>query len=216
MPIIRFEFNRDRVPADAVNVRVQKDGDREIYLYDTHVGLCIYDFERNGYDDSDFLMVVWNPELKKPEQICFASTRGWSYPAYDSKPDATPEVLEEYHAYNKACLRRNEIQNRWKRRISDTKIAQELKLKSRKDAIRLRDALGGSFVYWDDKGRLIFKNAFNKNPRHQRFLRICNMMKKPEHKSAFRNSIVQQIRAWIDDPNPQYPTPLSKKQLELL
>lgn len=72
-----------------------------LWLYDTHVGLCIEDYERNGYSDSDWYMVVWNPETKKPETIEFASTRGWSYPCYGSRPDATPEVLSQYQNYKR-------------------------------------------------------------------------------------------------------------------
>lgn len=72
-----------------------------LWLYDTHVGLCISDYERNGYDDSDFYMVVWNWEKMHTETIEFASTRGWSYPAMGSKPDATPEVLAAYAEWQK-------------------------------------------------------------------------------------------------------------------
>ena len=115
-------FNPEAIPADAVNVRDVSDDYRssvsaqpfgnetqeqadervrnfKLYLYDSHVGLCLEDRERNGYDDSDFYMVVWNPEKGEPESIEFASTRGWSYPCYGSSPDATPEVRAAYRAY---------------------------------------------------------------------------------------------------------------------
>jgi hypothetical protein len=68
----------------------------------SHEGLCVYDYERNGRDDSDFYMVVWNEEKGEPEHICFASTRGWSYPCYGSWADATPEVKAKYDAWVKA------------------------------------------------------------------------------------------------------------------
>jgi hypothetical protein len=63
-----------------------------IWLYDTHMGLCLEDYERNGRDDSDWYMIVWNPATQQTETIEFASTRGWSYPCYGSKPDATEET----------------------------------------------------------------------------------------------------------------------------
>ena len=31
--------------------------------------ICLENRERNGYDDSDFYMIVWNPEEKGPESI---------------------------------------------------------------------------------------------------------------------------------------------------
>lgn len=73
-----------------------------VWLYETHHGLCIHEREYNGYHDSDFFMVVWNPETKQPQSIEFATTRGWSYPCYASRPDATPEVLAAFEAYQQA------------------------------------------------------------------------------------------------------------------
>jgi hypothetical protein len=73
-----------------------------LWLYETHNGLCIHEREQNGYNDSDFFMVVWNKEKNAPECIEFASTRGWSYPCYASRPDATADVLAafETHQHN--------------------------------------------------------------------------------------------------------------------
>ena len=75
-----------------------------LYSYETHVGLCIADYEENGYNDSDWTMLVWNPVKKCTEKILFATTRGWTYPCYGSFPDATPEVLEAYKRY--LCVKR--------------------------------------------------------------------------------------------------------------
>src|SRR5215469_6460049 len=92
MPIVHFDYNHSRVPADAQNVRAVHNGagyrrgrmteksyvydecagPTQIVLWDTHTGLCLSEFERNGYDDSDFFMVVWNPEKAQPETIMFA------------------------------------------------------------------------------------------------------------------------------------------------
>lgn len=116
MPIINFSFKPSDVPAGAANVRAalhshthsryidgkyhDVPGPTAIWLWDTHVGLCISDRERNGYDDSDFFMLVWDQEAGKPEEIMFATTRGWSYPSYGSQPDATPEVRALYDAWH--------------------------------------------------------------------------------------------------------------------
>lgn len=73
--------------------------EHDIWMCLTHVGLCICDYERNGYDDSDFHMIVWNPETKTTEDICYATTRGWTYPCYGSAADLTPENEKEVREY---------------------------------------------------------------------------------------------------------------------
>jgi len=72
--------------------------DRDIYLRETHTGLVLELRERNGYDDSDFYAVVWNPEKGETERVEYASTRGWTYPN-GATVDATPEVLAAYEAW---------------------------------------------------------------------------------------------------------------------
>lgn len=63
-----------------------------VFLRETHRGLVVSLFERNGYDDSDFFAVVWNPEGQRCETISYATTRGWTY-ANGAKIDASPEVI---------------------------------------------------------------------------------------------------------------------------
>lgn len=115
MPVIRMAFAPSEIPADAANVRLasaeyqDREGSRVpegeapqsalLFLYDTFVGLCLEEIEENGRDDSDFVMVVWNPEAGEPFRTTFASTRGWTYPCYGSRADATPEVRAAYEAY---------------------------------------------------------------------------------------------------------------------
>jgi hypothetical protein len=108
MPIVHIASRREDVPLDAVNVRDASEQWKNhsaspetfsLWLYDTHVGLCVREYERNGYDDSDFFMVVYNPIGDKFEHHEFASTRGWSYPCFASHVDAMPEILAKYEAY---------------------------------------------------------------------------------------------------------------------
>lgn len=107
MSIVNIASNLNEIPSDAVNVqdvteRYRHSGLSEnfkLYTYETHNGLCLYDYERNYYDDSDFMMVVWNLEKNEPEHKMFATTRGWSYPSYSSRPDATPEIQEKFAAW---------------------------------------------------------------------------------------------------------------------
>ena len=106
MPIVNMVTKAEDAPAGAINLRDISERWRPadqpnftLWAYDTHVGLCVKEREANFYDDSDFYMTVWNPETHKPEEICFASTRGWSYPCLGSAVDAGPDVMAEYRAY---------------------------------------------------------------------------------------------------------------------
>lgn len=81
-----------------------------LYIETTHVGCVLSTYERNGYDDSDFYAVVWNDEQGKPQHICYATTRGWTYPN-GAVVDATPEVLAKYEA--------------WQRKVSEDKRRED-------------------------------------------------------------------------------------------
>lgn len=70
-----------------------------LYMKTTHEGLVLSTGEYNGYDDSDFYAVVWNPEKGETERVTYASTRGWTYPN-SASVDATPEVLAAYEAWS--------------------------------------------------------------------------------------------------------------------
>lgn len=68
-----------------------------LYMRTSHVGLVLETREYNGYDDSDFYAIVWNPETKSTERVDYATTRGWTYPN-SASVDATPEVRADYEA----------------------------------------------------------------------------------------------------------------------
>lgn len=72
---------------------------RRTFCFDTHVGFCLFETERNGYHDSDFYMTVWNEEKQGPETIQFATTRGGCGAAFSSHPCATHEVKAKYEAW---------------------------------------------------------------------------------------------------------------------
>jgi hypothetical protein len=99
MAIINFTFSESGIPANAHNVKQTTSQNMPMWTWETYVGLCIRDREYNGYHDSDFYMTVWNVEKGQPEEIEFASTRGWCYPSFGSYVDATPEVLEAYEKW---------------------------------------------------------------------------------------------------------------------
>ena len=196
MAIIHFSFDHciDDYPQGAYCPLVSQwntEG-RHIILWETHKGLCLSDREYNGRDDSDFYMLVWNPEKKETQSIEFASTRGWSYPSYGSYVDATPEVIEEYKAWQTAKDREIRIKRRWYRRQEQIKIAQQCGV-TRKQISKLCSAL-------------------NQND----FKAVLGLLKTKKFRSEFRKSLADQVRIWVKAENPSYRMPLSRKQLSYL
>lgn len=107
MSIINIAHSQADAEARGTNVHridANHDGSVIVWTYETHHGLCIRDRERNGYDDSDWYMLVWDWAKMEPYEICFASTRGWSYPCYGSRPDATPEVMAAHKIWDDARI----------------------------------------------------------------------------------------------------------------
>ncbi len=214
MPIIRFTSDYSKVPEGAVNVRFQGPGfnlartaeemddfDKRhplkaygpyvIITYDTYVGLCLKDREANGYDDSDFYMLVWDEAAGVAKEICFASTRGWSYPSYGSSVDATPEVRAKFEAWSAARQRRYRIEG---------------KLKARAEKIELARAIGEpnyTNLKKLDSG-LPVQPALKAN--------AIALLKSKRLRSKFKLSLQAQILAWYFDPAPRFASPLSKKQ----
>lgn len=160
-----------------------------IVLYSTHHGLCLFEREENGRDDSDFYMTVWNPELRRTEEILFATTRGWTYPCYGSSADASPEVRAEYDAWVLENQRRAKILARWNHRKLRRQCAK---------------ACGLTTMQYD---RVM--NCYPSAEIRQRIFKLLST----ELRSNFRIKLATQIRAWLDDVAPKYNTPLSAKQL---
>ncbi|QBQ74396.1 hypothetical protein BcepSauron_016 [Burkholderia phage BcepSauron] len=164
----------------------------------SHVGLCLFDYERNGYDDSDWYMAVWNPEKGCREDILFATTRGWSYPCYGSKPDATPEVQAAHEAWKAQRAAEAQAQREAEaarkaaeQAAADAALAAEIGCAVERVAA-LRDAMGDQY------------------PACVTLLRTRNF------RSAFRKSCADQIRTWLLDPAPKYASPLSYKQRQYI
>lgn len=119
--IIHFAGSLEEAKAKGVNARSGKSGDSTYYLYDTHVGLCVAEYERNSYSDSDFYMIVWEPDEKVFKSIQFATTRAWSYPALASCVDAPPELMEKY---KKHCREMQEYYAEKRRKAEEERIAK--------------------------------------------------------------------------------------------
>jgi hypothetical protein len=157
----------------------------------SHQGLCLKDRERNGYDDSDFFMTVWNPEKQAPEEIMFATTRGWSYPCYGSAVDATPDVKAAYEAWLKRRDRQNKAERKWAQRRELMKVAR---------------AIGPADVCTYHDVRRLFKAT-----PPGRWEGVVDLLTS-KLRSAFRISFRNQLIAWTLQPHPEHPSPLSRKQ----
>lgn len=173
----------------------------EYVTYTSHVGLCLYEYENNGYDDSDFFMVVWNEEKQAPESILFASTRGWTYPCYASSPDATEEVKAKYKAWDLARIaeaKRIERHNRAVAKAQFRKFAHE-----------------AGKVYGFKAYRLYaLKKADIPSDQFNRILELI----KPNSKirSQFRLSLRNNLVNWLATDKPKYALPFSYKQLRFI
>lgn len=164
----------------------------------SHVGLCLSDREYNGYDDSDWYMLVWDADKQCAHEILFATTRGWTYPAYGSKPDAGPEVRAAYDAWRarkaaeaKARMRAEKAAALRAQRADDTALAALVGC-TRTRIKALRAAMG------------------------EQFAACITLLKTKNFRSGFRKSCADQVRAWLLDPAPKYDTPLSYKQRQYI
>lgn len=200
MPIIHLATSKT-LPADAINAKdiSGKDGAcTDTWTYETHHGLCIRDSEVNGYQDSDFYMLVWNPKKGEPEEIMFATTRGWSYPCYSSSADASEETMMAYNAW---LTNRRAEGVRLRRRGEAKRL-----LAFRKLALQVARKHGISHVRLTSLRRLIGLEAAN----------LILELFSPRVRSNFKLSLRQQVVNWLQQENPTYPTPLSRRQLEKL
>lgn len=66
-------------------------------------GCVVATREANYYDDSDFYATYYDADTDSFKEVCYASTRGWTYAAF-AGVDATPEVAAKYAAFKAAEL----------------------------------------------------------------------------------------------------------------
>ncbi len=201
MPIVHMTFDPASVPADARNLKLldeKEGGPKGCYTYETHHGLCLLERERNMYDDSDFYMLVWDVEKQAPEEIMFASTRGWTYPCYASHRDATPEVWAAYQTY---------LQEQEQRREAARRAAQARELNTLRN--RLQNIAHEHALPYN---RLL---VLRRELPSQDFSALLGLFSN-RIKSGFKLSLRGQVVNWCQQPDPKYPTPLSNKQMRYL
>jgi hypothetical protein len=220
MPLISETSKVNEIPADAPGLRIQHgnfewsvyiDGtyDHKIGHYNgkeigptvnatwhTHVGLCIEEFERNGYHDSDFYMRVWNEEKQCVEAICFASTRYGCGSAFGARADATPETLAKAKAWYAARDARIRAERRQK---------QAAELRALRAEVRKVAAANGVNAVRFQKLRKVYGDAAFRSLVSLFGSRIRN---------NFKLKLKAQVIAWLQEDAPKYATPLSSKQMQ--
>lgn len=129
-----------------------------LYMETTHVGLVLFTGEHNYHEDSDFYAIVWNVEECRPQEIEYATTRGWTYPN-SAKVDATPEVVALYEAY-KEEQRRSFCEARDAAEAKTPRVGKTVKvIKGRKVPVGLQGE-----VFWCGKDK--FKRPQYYNPTY--------------------------------------------------
>lgn len=166
---------------------------RLIGLTDSYIGACIADREANGYNDSDFYMTVWDDAEGKCKSICYASTRGWSYPCMASAVDATPETLAKVAAWRARQERDHKAAAICGVRTTAGQIAAALGI-SRKRAFRLMAGCAGQ--RWQ--------------------LGAIRKLLTAKLRSDFKIKLRTQVQAWLAADAPRYPAPLSPRQMACL
>jgi len=139
-----------------------------LYMETTHIGLVLdANGERNYHDDSDFYATVWNPEKGCPEQIEFATTRGWTYPN-SAWVDATPEVLAAYSAWGERVRKAAEERRKAEALAKEVAAAKEPRKGRRVKVVKGRKVPLGfeGIVIWEGvdnwgKARIGIKNEMS-------------------------------------------------------
>lgn len=191
-------------------------------LCHTHVGLVLSLGEDNGYDDSDFWAIVWDPQKGQTERITYASTRGWTYDL-GASIDATDEVKAAYAAKQAYDRRRWIICDR--RGASKMRAEYARKFGVRMSAIRRLEAAYGRLnpvriasapSYYNAQSRaLSISFGLSREPEQiDRVLQLGESFVANRLRNAFKKKLAEQVVAWLKDPSPQYATPLSKKQVQ--
>lgn len=165
----------------------------KVVVHDYAHGMVVAEREMNGYHDSDFFATFWDGE--KFVEVMVGTTRGWSYPC-GSNIDASPELMEKYAQHLAAIRRRYRIVRKLDARRDLISDAREAGLKSYHVAAKLNAQLGDG--------------------AYQALIKLLISDANGRLRSKFRQSMANQVRAWLADPAPKYRTPLSPRQLQYL
>lgn len=175
----------------------RRDTHGNMVLWETYQGACLWEREKNGYDDSDFFMSVWDEESQQVKEILFASTRGWTYPSYASKVDATPEVRAKADAWLK------------KRDAESKAIARK---EQAKELIIIRKKIQSASEELNFPAYRL-SSLIKKNPQNREgLLKLLTA----SLRSPFRISLRERLVSWLRESEPTYTSPFSYKQWQCI
>ena len=199
MAIVNFSHDKADAQKRAGEILIYWDSHHEVWCWKEHEGFCVRDRERNGYNDSDFLMLIFNPDHNGDDdmfrEIEFATTRGWSYPAMASSVDAGPEILAKYED--------------WKaRRLRQYKRSQILEQKRMVLGARHKIARTAGVAYSQIMD--LSKAVSSKD------LILISLLFGARVRSKFKVSLRQQVVEWMMNGDREYETPLSARQMRCL
>ena len=192
---------------------------RDYWLHERYIGRVLSTGERNGYDDSDFTVTVWDDETDAPDTFVYATTRAYTYHLY-AHVDATDEVRAKAKARADYAERRARIMA--KRTASKNRFEAARALGVDPAAIRRLEAgMGYSVSHIKAVERTRYSNGlayefgFFRDPNPlDRVLKLASSFKAGKLRSDFKKKLAQQVIDWLGDPQPRYATPLSRKQLD--
>lgn len=166
-----------------------------VVRWDEFVGMCLSKDEINGYDDSDFVMTIWDAEKCQPFTLTYASTRFWTYPSWDSKADATPEVRALYEAW---------LENEKAKALKVWRQSKADELRKHR-AMQVEAAMTHGFP-------VMRLRKLMKLERSDRAVPLLKLLCSKRLRSEFKLSLQRQIAKWLSNTSPEYKSPLSASQ----
>ena len=133
--------------------------------------------------DSYFWAITFDPDTREIGRFVYDSTACGSMGGRSLPPGASQEVKELY--YRVAGVRA-----RWEARQGDIETARRLCLGHYSEARRLRQSLYGKELQ-----------------------AVEALLKVKNFRSAYRKSLADQVRGWLQDDAPKFKKPLSRAQL---
>lgn len=130
-----------------LNHKQYNQNGQSLEMIERYHGRVIREYERNGYDDSDFVAVVWDDEVNHPKHVVYATTRAWSY-ACSCSIDATPEVMEKYTTWMKIQSEKKRVYDQQVKEFTPQvgKLARSLTVRGK------AKGFVGEIIWQGDKG----------------------------------------------------------------
>lgn len=169
-----------------------------VYVVDAYVGKVISQWERNGYHDSDFGILVWDDETNAPKSFETWTTRFAPPRVLIDRPDATPETLAKYKAWQREQTRKRMDASRKAYATVLRKLREDIRKAAAKHGIPYANILRtrDQSTRWSNIHRL------------GKVVRLLNTNVKSDFKKSLQTRLVEGLKS----PG-KYACPLSPKQL---